>query len=86
VERCVSYVHVAGIELASITVVEELVTSQSSADGNGDGKPLQLEGGSPNNQDGRRDVDAGDVLRSHEASWLGGRHCCRVSCRVEFKG
>jgi hypothetical protein len=68
--------------LASITVVEELVTSQGSADGNGDGKPLQLEGSSSNNQDGRRDVDAGDVLRSHEASWLGRRHCIVFACRV----
>jgi hypothetical protein len=74
VERSVSEVHVAEIGLARITgVVEELVASESNADGNGKREPLQLESGSSSDQNGRRDVDASNVLGGH---W--GRHCCRV--------
>ena len=81
-ERCVSEVRLAEFGLARITgVVEELVASQSNADGNGKREPLQLEGGSSSDQNGRGDVDASNVLGSH---W--GRHCCRVlSSRVVLK-
>lgn len=60
------------------TVAEELVASKSSADCKSKRKPLQLESSSANNEDGRRDVDAGDVLRCQWARRLRGvgRHWC----------
>ena len=62
-ERCVSQVRLAEFGPAKITgVVEELVASQSNADGNGKREPLQLEGGSSSDQNGRGDVDASNVL------------------------
>ena len=79
--------------MARVTVVEELIASQGSADGNGKRKPLQLEDGRSSDQDGRRDVDAGDVLRCQWARGLRGvgRHWCesavfwwkRVGCHRE---
>lgn len=64
------------------TVAEELVASKSSADCESKREPLQLEGSSANNEDGRRDIDAGDVLRCQWARGLRGvsGHCGGVVC------
>jgi hypothetical protein len=64
------------------TVAEELVASQSGAYCESEREPLQLEGSGADNQDGRRDVDASDVLRCQWARGLSGmgRHFVRLLC------
>jgi hypothetical protein len=70
------------------TVAEDLVASKSGAHCESKRKPLQLEGGSANDEDGRRDVYAGDVLRCQWARGLSGMggHLCRALLRVLFGG
>jgi hypothetical protein len=64
----------------SRTVGEELVASQSGAYCDSERKPLQLEGSSADNEDGRRDVYASNVLRCQWARGLSGmgRHFVRL--------
>jgi len=66
------------------TISEDLVASKSSADCESERKPLKLEGSSADNEDGRGDVDAGDVLRCQWARGLRGvgRHLWRSRIRV----
>jgi hypothetical protein len=54
------------------TIGEDLVTSQSSAHGESEREPLQLESRSANDENGRRDVYASDVLRCQWARRLSG--------------
>lgn len=66
-----------------LTVVEDLVATQSSGDCKGERQPLQLEGSGANNQNGRGNVHAGDVLRCQWARGLCGvlgGHGGRVVC------
>jgi hypothetical protein len=56
----------------SRTVGEELVASQGGAYCEGEREPLQLEGSCADNQDGRRNVYASDVLRCQWTRGLSG--------------
>jgi hypothetical protein len=64
------------------TVAEELVASQSGAYCDSEREPLQLEGSGADNEDGRGNVYASDVLRCQWACGLSsmGRHFVCLLC------